>query len=164
MTLYALTDKYRTAEAQMTDLGMDEVTIRDTLEALQGEVQEKVTSVAMIVRNLESLAEQIKAAEKQMAERRKSIEARAEWLKGYLLQNMVAVGIQSVESPWFAIKVRQNPAAVTVLDEAAIPPEFWRTPEPPPPALDKKAIAETLKAGGDVPGATLTRGNRLEIK
>jgi len=38
------------------------------------------------------------------------------------------------------------------------------TPEPPPPAPDKKAIAAALKAGQEVPGCRLTHGMRLEIK
>jgi hypothetical protein len=39
-----------------------------------------------------------------------------------------------------------------------------RQPEPPPAAPDKKAIAEAIKEGREVPGAMLAQGTRLDIK
>lgn len=162
--LYQLSAEYKAAAERMADLGMDDQTVADTLEGLAGPLEERATNIAMTARNLEALAAQIKDAERQMSERRKALEARAESIRAYLLRCMTDAGVQSIESPWFALKVRQNPPSVVVHDEAAIPPEFWRTPEPPPPALDKKAIAEALKDGAAVPGCSLTRGIRLEVK
>lgn len=162
--LYQIVDRYRDAAERMADLGLDTETIQDTLESIEGEIAVKAEAVAMVIRNHQSLADQIKQAERQMAERRKALEARAAWLESYLLTNMEAAGITVIEHPMFRIAVKANPPAVAVVDEASIPPEFWRVPETPPPALDKKAIAETLKAGGEVPGASLSRSTRLEIK
>jgi hypothetical protein len=47
------------------------------------------------------------------------------------------------------------PPKVQILDEAAIPSQFWKRADP---ALDKKAIGDALKAKQDVPGATLSNG------
>ena len=162
--LYELAAEYQTAAERMTDLGLPDDVIRDTLEGMAGELQEKATSVAQVIRNMASLAEQIEQAEKQMRERRKSLEARADWLRGYLLENMERTGITVIESPWFRLSVKANPPSVTVVDEAAIPPQFWKHAAPPPPVIDRKAIADAIKAGQDVPGARLDRANRLEVK
>jgi hypothetical protein len=55
---------------------------------------------------------------------------------------------------------------VSIFDEKQIPAEFMRTPEPKPPVPvpNKKAIAEAIKAGIDVPGAKIVKSDRLEIR
>jgi len=162
--LYQLAAEYRDAAERMADLDLPAEVIADTLEGLAGDIEVKATNTAQMVRNIETLAEQIKAAEKAMAERRKALEARADWLRGYLLANLVAAGISKVESPWFSLTVRQNPPSVALDDVSLIPTDYWRALPPPSPAIDKTAIKSAIEAGQDVPGARLVRGQRLDIK
>lgn len=162
--LYVLADEYLAAAERMTDLELPEEVIHDTLEGLSGELTAKATNVAAFVRNLEASAEAIKAAEADMAKRRKAIEARAAHIREYLKEQMARTGIKSVESPWFKVSLRDNPPAVVIDNEDEIPPEFLRVPPPPPAVPDKPAIAAVLKAGGEVAGAHLTRTQRVEIK
>lgn len=163
-SLYQLADEYLEASRTMADLDVPDEVIADTLEGMAGAVEVKATNVAMFIRNMESSAEAIKSAEAAMSARRKAIEARAKRVREYLQAQMTRTGITKIECPYFKLAIRDNPPAVVVDAESQIPAEFMRTPEPPPPAPDKKAIAETLKAGRDVPGAHLERGQRLEIK
>ena len=162
--LYILADEYRAAAAALADLELDEQTVADTLEGLSGDLEVKATNVAMFARNLESTAAAIKAAEADMAERRKRIERRADGLRSYLMRCMDAAAITAIESPHFRLAIRANPAAVDVFDAAQIPADYWRQPAPPPPAPDKTLIKAALKDGFDVPGARLVHGQRLEIK
>lgn len=162
--LYTLAAEYKDAAERMADMDLDEQTIADTLEGMAGALEVKATNVAAFARNLESTADAIKAAEGEMAKRRKAIERRSESLRSYLLDNMVRAGISKIESPMFRLTVRDNPPAVSIDDAALLPASYLTTPEPPPPAPDKKAIGEALKVGTDVPGASLVRGKRLEIK
>jgi len=164
LSLYVLADEYQQAAAQLADLDLPEEAIADTLESLQYPVEQKAANVAMFVRNLEATAEAIKAAEGEMAKRRKSMENRAASIREYLKANMTRTGITKIECPHFKISVRDNPASVRVIDESAIPANFMRQPDPPPPAPDKKAIGDALKAGVEVPGCTLERSQRLDIK
>jgi hypothetical protein len=60
--------------------------------------------------------------------------------------------------------VRDNPAAVVVDDAAVIPAEFMRQPAPPPAEPDRRAIADAIKAGREVPGAHLEKSQRVQIK
>lgn len=162
--LYILAQEYRASADRLADLDLDERTVLDTLDGMSGELEAKATNVAMFIRNLEASAVAIREAEGQMAARRKSIEARAKRMNEYLLHNMQFAGVLKIESPHFALVVRNNPPAVVIDDSWQIPAEFMKQPEPPPPAPDKTAIKEAIKAGREVPGARLTQGVRLEIK
>jgi hypothetical protein len=162
--LYVLADDYLAAAQQLADLDMDPQTVADTLEGLSGDLEVKATNVAMFVRNLEASAEQIKAAEAAMSARRKSIENRAASVRDYLKAQMERTGITKIECPYFKLAIRENPPAVVIDAASQIPAEFMRQPEMPPPAIDKKAIAEAIKAGKEVPGAHMERATRLEVK
>ena len=162
--LYVLAQDYRAAAEKLADLDLDEQTIADTLEGLSGDLEVKAVNTAMVARNMQGLAAQIKEAEQAMAARRKALESRAERLTAYLLANMQHAGISKIESPHFCLSIKNNPAAVDINEPGLIPAEFMRQPEPPPPSPDKTAIKEAIKAGKEVPGAHLAQGVRLEIK
>jgi hypothetical protein len=164
VNLYLIAQDYRAAADKLADLDLDDQTITDTLDGMSGELEVKAQNVAFFCRNLEASAAAIKEAEAQMAARRKAVENRAARVKDYLLASMMVAGVQKIECPHFRLAVRENPAAVEVYEPGLIPAEFMRQPEPPPPAIDKAAIKEALKANRDVPGCKLTKGVRLEIR
>lgn len=163
-TLYEISQTYREALDVLTDPENDlpaEV-IADTLEGLQGTLEDKSIAVAQFFKNLEATAAAIKHAEMQMAARRKAIENRVASMKDYLKQNMESCGITRIESPWFALSIAKNPAAVDVFDEAAVPAEYKE--EIVTVKIDKTGIKRAIESGTDVPGAVLTRGTRLSIR
>lgn len=164
LTLYQISDSYLADVRKLEELDLDEQTFLDTLEGLSGELEVKATNVAMFVKNLEASADAIKQAEKQMADRRKAIEAKAERIRNYLLENMVKTGISKIECPHFVLSVRKNPPSVDAFSIDQIPDDYFDIPEPPPPTLNKKRLAEDLKAGVVIDGARLTQGNSLQIK
>jgi hypothetical protein len=164
LSLYQLSGNYLEALDFLTDPEADlpaEV-INDTLEALGGELEDKAINVAKFLRNMEAAAEAIKAAEADMARRRKTLESRVKWLKDYLKGNMEACGISKIECPYFKIAIQKNPTAINILDENAIPDQFkeqvitWR--------IDKAAIKDAIKSGQTVPGAEQVNGTRLAIR
>lgn len=162
--LYQVADAYLQDVAKLQDLDLDPQTVADTLEGLQGDMEVKATNVAMFIRNLESLADQIKQAEATMAARRKAIETRAESIREYLLSNMQRTGITKIESPYFKIALRNNPPSVVVDDPSLIPARYMRQAEPPPPSPDKKEIKAAIEFGEIVPGAHLESKVGVTIK
>lgn len=164
-SLYELAGEYHQAAVTMSNMDMDEQTIADTLEGLSGALEEKAKNVAAFVRNLESTAEQIKLAEKQMADRRKAMENRAERIREYLKTNMELAGITQIECPHFKLAIKKNPPSVVIDAESQIPADYMTQPVAPPPAPDKKLIAQAIKDGFEVPGAHLETGKtRLDIR
>lgn len=164
MSLYAISQEYRALVDHLMDTQTDEQAIADTLEAESYPLEVKAQNVAYAIKNLEATADAIYDAEKEMAERRKAIEKRAANLREYTKTCMEIAQVQKIECLHFALTIKKNPASVDIFEQALIPAKFMRQPEPPPPAPDKKAIAEAIKAGEEVPGAILTQGSRLDIK
>lgn len=164
LTLYELAAEYRDAASRLADLDMPAEVVADTLESLGGELTAKATNIGFVIRNLETLAAQIKDAEQKMELRRKAIEARVEHVRAYLRINMQACGISKIEAPQFSITLRKTPPKVVIDDPEAIPQEFWRQPPIPSPEIDKKLLAEELKAGVIVEGAHLETGVSVSIK
>lgn len=164
LTLYQIAAEYRAITDVLMDSGCDEQTLKDTLEGEAWPLELKAQNYAFVIRNMEASADAIKAAEQQMAERRKSIEKRAEYLKDRLKGAMELAKMQKIECPHFAISIAKNPPSVDIYEQGLIPAEFMKTPEPPPPAPDKTAIKEAIKAGKEVPGAALKQGTSLRIK
>jgi len=164
LTLYQIAAEYRQITDVLMDSDADEQTIKDTLEAEAWPLELKAQNYGFVIRNMEATAAAIKEAEKQMAARRKAIEARAAHLLERLKTGMEIAGVQELSCPFFKVAMRKNPPSVEIFEPGLIPAEFMRQPEPPPAAPDKAAIKDAIKAGGEVPGALLAQGTRLEIK
>lgn len=164
LTLYEMAAEFRQTAELLADMDLDPQTITDTLEAAAFPIEQKCAQVAAFIRNMEATAEQIKQAEKQMAERRKAMENRAEHIRDYLLHNMQACGMTKIEHPLFKIAIKQNPESVVIEDERQIPVDYMRFPELPPPVPDKALMKQAMKDGYTIPGAKLVRTQRVEIK
>lgn len=161
--LYQLATEYRALSDRLHDTDLDEQTILDTLEAEAGDIEVKATNIAKVFRNLEAMAEQIKQAERQMSERRNALEKRSERLRAYLHGNMEKAGISKIESPWFVVSIRKNPASVVIDAESEIPIDFMRE-IPAKYSPDKAAIKSAIQDGVIIPGCHLEQSTRLEIK
>lgn len=163
--LYELVAQHKSLEYLATSEDLPPEVVRDTLDGLEGELRDKAVSVAHFILNLESVADSIDAAIEQMMARKLRLEKRAASLQEYLLFNMIAAGIQKVDSPYFTLTVKKNPPSVVIDSENLIPARFMKDPPPPPPPMvNKAAIAKAIKEGQEVPGAHLEQYQRLEIK
>ena len=160
--LYLIANEYRDAAMRLADMDLDAQTIADTLEGLSGDLEIKAQNVAYFVRNLEVTAAAIKVHEGEQAARRKAIENRAAAMRDYLARCMEATGIEKIEGPGVKLSFRKS-SAVVIDGIDLIPAEFMRTPEPPPPAPDKKAIGDAIKAGREIPGAHVESRKSLQI-
>ena len=163
ITLYEIAHEHRAMVEALMSTQDDAAAIADTIEAESYPLEVKAQNVAYAIRNLEASADAIKAAEKQMAERRKAIENRAQRVKEYLQTCMQIAGMTKIECPHFALTIKNNPASVEVLDEKQIPQDYMRE-IPAKFEIDKTLIKKAIADGFDVPGAKLTQGKRLEIK
>jgi len=164
LTLFEVAAQYHAQATALYDMDLDEQTLADTLESISGDVELKATNIGYVIRNIESLVASMRAAEADMAARRKAAEARIERVKHYLLDGLQLAGIKKVTGPAFSVTVRDNPPSVVIDEQGLIPAEYWRQPEPPPPAVDKVKLKEVLKSGVEIPGAHLSSTKRVEIK
>lgn len=158
LTLYGLTEEI----AEL--LESDEPESLERLESLLPALEGKAAAVAHWIERQEDLVAAIRAREALVVTHRKALEAKAERSRSYLLRCMELAGVSRIEdaSSGTTIRTQANPPKVVITDEAQIPSEFWRQPEPPPPAIDKRALGAALKAGS-VPGAHAEQSLRLVI-
>lgn len=161
LKLYEIADQYK-ALLSLDDPEVPEEAIKDTLEALEGEMQIKGASVAACLQNLASEAEAIKQAEQRMKGRREFIERRVESIRQYLQSNMERSGITELKTPELIIKLRKNPGRVEIDCQAALPSKFVATKTET--VIDKKGILQAIRNGEEVPGAHLEQSMRLEIR
>ena len=163
MNLYEITEKYRQAFADLDQSGLDEQTISDTLEGIEGEFEEKGKSIAAYFQNLEAESDAIRKAIASMAERKHAIDKKVDRLKDYLLMNMIRSGIKKIECPEFSVSVAKNPASVELFDESRIPDQYKVSMTVT--TIDKNAIKNSLKCGDIIAGARLVNDKkRLNVK
>ncbi|MCK9802130.1 siphovirus Gp157 family protein [Pseudomonas sp. MAFF 302030] len=150
--LYTITEQFKElaalAETADEDLA---VALRDTMEGIEGEFQEKGKAIAMVTLNLDGDLEAIQSQIDRLTERKRLISNRKESLKEYLRTNMDAAGITKITHPLFTITCGKGKPIVVIDDEKAIPDEFVNVKVTSAP--DKAAIAKALKDGQEVPGA-----------
>lgn len=129
-------------------------------EALGMERDAKIENIGCWIKNLESDAEALKAEAKNMTERAKRAERKADSLKRYLT---AALDGEKFNSTRCAISWRRSVSVE--IDEAEIPelPEqYIRTKTTVEP--DKAAIKDALKAGEYIEGCRLVERNNISIK
>jgi hypothetical protein len=162
--LYELAEQYRDLQRLADDPDADPQAIADTLEGLAGEIEAKATACTMVLLNLEAVADSIDAAAAAMKVRSQAVRNRANGLRSYVLVHLSALDISKIDTPHFVLSLRKNPARVEVVDFGAVPEQFKRWPEPPPPTVDRKSVLDAVKGGSDVPGVQIVRDTRLEIR
>ncbi len=135
--------------------GDDPEFIRDCIEGETG-LFEMVDRMVADDGEDAALIEAIKAYEAKIAARRARVEKRVA-VRRALLGTALELGeITKRECPAGTISLKKVAASVILTEEADIPARFFK---PQPPKIDKKAIGDALKAGEDVPGATLSNGS-----
>ena len=145
--------------------GVDELEVERALEALDVAGLELADRVGGIVVGLEAIdadVERLRAEEKRLAERRRSLEKRAARIREYVAGCIDASGAGRVRTPTHTVSVASGPETVEVLDQAAVPDAccvFERTPS-------KSQIMTEYRRTGIVPaGCAINAGRRsLRIK
>lgn len=149
--LYTITEQFKelAALAESADEDMA-IVLRDTMEGIEGEFQEKGKAIAMVTLNIDGDLEAIQSQIDRLTERKRIITNRKESLKEYLRTNMDASGITKITHPLFTITCGKGKPIVVIDDEKAIPDEFVNVKVTSAP--DKAMIAKAIKEGAEVPG------------
>lgn len=141
--------------------------INDTLEAIQGEMEDKIDNIACLIKSLIAETEAMKAEKKTLDARMKTKTNLAERLKEYVADTMKGANIAKIETARNKLSFRKS-NSVFIKDEA----EFvkmamaendallrYKNPE-----IDKEAVKNLINDGIDVPGAEIRTNYSLQIK
>ena len=167
MKLFELSTQY----AQLVDIleaaqsgeeAADLEVISDTLDAIEGAIEEKADSIARIMAELSGVELAISAEVERLSKRAATIKKQKESLKSYLMAAMETAGKEKFKTNFYSYSIRNNSPSVQIVDESLIPAEYIRTKIETAP--DKKAIAELLKQKIEVAGCALVQSRTVTIK
>lgn len=130
------------------------------LEELQVAFKDKLENCGLWIKNQTALANDIRAEEKALAERRRAIESRIESMKAYTMAGLVKLDGAKLETAKLKLSTRKT-SRVVVEDEAKVPDQFKQTVTTV--KVSKSDLAAALKKG-EVEGAYLEVGQSLQVK
>lgn len=159
-TLYELTGQFL-ALLEMAEEEGDATIIMDTLEAIDGEIEDKADGYAKVLKELDGKAAMIDEEIKRLQEKKKTLGNNAKYIKSNLERSMIATGKKKFKTLLFSFGIQKNPASVKVINTDAIPAQFWKQQDP---VLDKKGLIEYLKEHGNTDYAELTQSESLRIR
>lgn len=163
MNLYRIQQEHLALLAQIEEqegeiYDHQEMALGFTLDAFQ----EKAVSVGFLTKQLEDGITTIDAEIKRLQAMKTAATKRQEWFEAQLAGAMNQFGIEKIDTPTLKISFRKS-EAVEVADETLLP-ESVKEEVPASWKVSKTKIKEAIKAGNEVPGASLVTRQNLQIK
>jgi len=163
-SLYDLKGEYISLMALMGDPEVDDDVLRDTMEAVGGELEDKAEAYAIIMRNLDADLAAIDDEIKRLQQRKAGYKRNVDRMKAALQEAMVQTGKLKFKTTLFSFNVQKNPPSVVMDtdDWSKVPEDFltYKNPE-----INKAALKKALQAGEDLEGIChLAQSESLRIR
>ena len=158
-SLYELVGDMAYLHQLLEDPEADEQVIRDTMESIDYEIEDKADGYAKIIRMLNAEVEAISAEVDRLEARRKAIKNNSDRLKQALEQSMIFLNKRKFKTALFSFNIQKNTPSVNITGEV---PEQFLIPQEP--KVDKRAIIDYVKEHGNTEYAELTQSESLRIR
>jgi len=125
--------------------------LEEALDNLGEDIEFKLENYAKIIKNFESDIAGLKAEEERLNKKHKTLENSIKNMKQRMTEAMIQTGKIDIKGELFKFKVQANPPSV-IMDVNHIEdvPEKYLIAQDP--KIDKKKLAEDLKAGVELEG------------
>jgi len=162
MGLYEIGNQYMDFFEQVESGEIPEDAISDTLEAMDGELAEKLDNVACYIKDLNAMAAAQDDESKALKEKSTANKNHANRMKNLLIACMIKAHKKKIETPRNQISIRSGSKKVEVDSENFVK---WATEsgrddllryKDPEPSLS--AIGDAIKAEEDIKFAAIVRG------
>lgn len=153
-SLFEIASEYKQAFEELAETDLPPEAIADTLEGLSGSFDKKGLAVGHYIANLEAEASMVDDAVKRFTARRNVLRNRASRYRDYLLNMMLSVEKDRLNSPTMNIHVNKPRMRVSILDTDSIPDDYVRMER----KVSLSEIKKALEAGELVEGAKLELG------
>ncbi len=159
--LYELASNYGTVLNMLYDEEIDEQMIFDTLESIEGEIEDKADNYAKIIKELEAKQKARKEEAKRLTDSAKVFENRVKALKNNLFNAMKETGKTKFATNLFSFNIAKNGGKQALTIDGEVPEEYTKTII----ENDTDKIRKALENGENLPFAHLEpRGESLRIK
>ena len=155
MRLYEITEAYANLEAIE-----DDVDVSSALANVEGALEDKLESIAKVIKNLDAMADAYEDEERRLRTKKLAAKKRVDGLKKYVKDNLEAMGKDKVEAGIFKWSLQYSPPKLVITDESLIPDEFFAIERKPVKSEIKKAI----EAEQTIDGAEIVREKHLRLR
>lgn len=156
MKLYEIDEQIDRLLEMQWDNGLSDEDIQDTLNSLLMDKYDKCVNVSLAIKNLKKSIEVFEAEEKRLNARRKSMEKKVEWLKGYLASSLQG---EQIDDP--RVRVYYGTSNELVIDTENIPEEYVIHQEP---KIDKARMKADVKNGREIDGVHIEEKKYIVVK
>lgn len=164
--LYNLTGDYERVLQMLYDDEHKEDTVIDTLDSIEGAIEDKADGYAMVIRSVEADVAGIKAEIERLQSRKKALENKVSWLKTNLENSMRMIGKTKFKTALFSFGIQKNGgkrALILDCDVDALPSELQKvTVEANNEAL--RQLLEQEKAESNQYAHLAPQGESLRIR
>ena len=135
--------------------------VESELNVLFANVQDKLDSIAKLISEHKAHADVLKVEIKRLATKMDSHVQHANWLRQYAEDCMRELGMNKLKTHTHTLSFQKTPPRVVLhCDESEVPEEFTKIER----RVQKKRIAEALKAGDPIEFAHLEQDEKLRIR
>lgn len=154
MNLYELEEQYVTV-LEMAMNSEEDFDYEAMLQGLEGAISDKIDSWCKVIKTLEANETALGAEISRLSARKQSISKNAKQMKEAMKAVMIRLDMKKHKSPMFSVSVTNGREKLEVTDISQIPDQFKTIPDP---VADKRSILEAIKAGQEIAGTRLVRG------
>ncbi len=159
--LYELTNDWNTVANMLYDEDVDEKMVLDTLESIEGDIEDKANGYAKIIKELEAKAKARKEEAKRLSDSSKTFENKVKFLKQNLFNSMKETGKTKFTTDLFSFNIAKNGGKQALTIDGEVPEEYTKTVI----ENDTEKIRQALENGENLPFAHLEpRGESLRIR
>lgn len=159
--LYELKNNYEEVLNMLYQDDIDEQMVLDTLESIEGDIEDKAENYAKIIRELESKQNARKEEAKRLTDSAKVFENRVKALKSNLFNVMKETGKTKFSTNLFSFNIAKNGGKQPLTIDGDVPEEYTKTVI----ENDTDKIRQALEEGKELSFAHLEpRGESLRIK
>jgi hypothetical protein len=160
MRLFDIADQYN-GLFEMLEQDASNEELQQMLAGMQGKLEDKIDAVLSIRAGKVAEAKALVEESKRLSARAAQYTNEAERLDQLVEHALSVTGLEKVKTLKFTAWMQMSNPSVIVLDESAIPKEFYVSKEP---EIRKSMILESWKNGQVVPGVEIRQSKSLRVR
>lgn len=142
--LYEIKNEFNELLLMADEQGLSLDDIKDTMDGIEFEFEEKADSTAKMIKTLIADADSVKVEKDRLAKRETALRNSADNLKKYLETMMLEVKKKKFKTTLFSFNIQKNPKTVKAEVEELLPKKYLIKQ---PDKVNRKQLLDDLKAG-----------------
>lgn len=160
VSLYELKGAFREALELEVSGPEDAEAMIALIDEAANDIENKCINIGYVIKTLKYEQDILKAEEEELRAKRKVRENKVARLKDYVFQAMKETGLDKAEAVDIKVSIAKTPAHLVVLDETAVPEEFWKVER----SMMKRELLAYVKDNPDCDYAETASGETVRIK